>query len=77
MGGNILKKKTFSFLQRLNLLNKDDRKGGELEMVWEKQIQKTDRKKMEEVIQQKFTQTLDEKVWVQDRHRNKSNPFKT
>ena len=46
-------------------------------MVWEKQIQKTDRKKMEEVTQQKFTQTLDEKVWVQDRHRNKSNPFKT
>ena len=58
-------------------MNKDDRKGGELEMVWEKQIQNTDRKKMEEVTQQKFTQTLDEKVWVQDRHRNKSNPFKT
>lgn len=63
MGGNILKKKkNFSFLQRLNLLNKDDGKGGELEMVWGKQIQKTDRKKMEEVFQQKFTQTLDEKV---------------
>lgn len=46
-------------------------------MVWGKQIQKTDRKKMEEVFQQKFTQTLDEKVQVQDGHRNKSNPFKT
>ena len=35
-------------------MNKDDRKGGELEnLLWEKQIQKTDRKKMEEVIQQK------------------------
>ena len=45
-------------------------------MVWGKQIQKTDRKKMEEVFQQKFTQTLDEKVWVQDGHRTKSNPFK-
>lgn len=43
-------------------MNKDDGKGGELEMVWGKQIQKTDRKKMEEVFQQKFTQTLDEKV---------------
>lgn len=64
-------------MQRLNLLNKDDGKGGEPEMVWEKQIQKTDRKKMEEVFQQKFTQTLDEKVWVQDGHRTKSNPFKT
>lgn len=57
-------------------MNKDDGKGGEPEMVWEKQIQKTDRKKMEEVFQQKFTQTLDEKVRVQDGHRTKSNPFK-